>query len=559
MKAQRQATVGQRTKASISTRSNPSMMSRELRELRRNDLHLSQKDFAPLVGSTENNINQIERRNRRVPGPIASAALALRRAKQARQIELLVSPRLRPWRESKVFRQKPPFESLPANGTACGCGSDKCRLCPFRDGDWPLGHLWGFHGSRCYRHVYLNSAGVKVRPVRKRLWPESMAFKQKPPFSDVPSPCPMCASRECKPKPVRDTERDGEHQWVFQGAACYKSYCLNAQGKYVGTPRSLIVSRRTGDGVPKRQCSRCGRRQAVGKKYSVRLKCDFWTRYCRRKKGDAKDQQHDPPVKFIERNGRFEEIAEEVIERLHGRSRRLFSVPKCELAGCPRLGKTMERSAVLQLRDANGNTWRIATYRCRPLKSARPHAAYRVLPNGEEADRMGLGRYRWTGTTTGVQHETVMGKRPIRKNRVMPPTECPEHHCQVIRVSGPWPIRVKDERGKRLRGERLSSRTQCWRARCPVGNEYVYVGSHGISKSPRHSRWHKPKHGPVPTKRPLFEQALNLKQSGLSWGQIAKKLDPTEFAKDQRRTTDRVRVGAQKLRHKAQLAKSASA
>ena len=389
-------------------------------------------------------------------------------------------------------------------------------------------------------------------PRRAKDWHFNKKFDQVPPFVVRPA-CP-CERPSCLLWPYGDGDWPGHgHLWRFIGKSCKKLVYVNSQGKVVKP-----IRKNSNLGRPDLVCSGCRRRMAAATKYSLNLRCRVTTLRCRRRPDDPPHLKHDPPQCFRLDGGLLRPLTAREAEILRGRSKRKFPVPKCKVPGCPRLGKTMWRSAVLRLNDAIGNTWRIASYRCHPI-SAQSHATYCVLPNGELAERIGFGHYRWTDTATGLQREMLARKRPIRKNRVMPLTECPEHHCTLIGVSGPWPIRVKDERGKRRRGERLSSRMQCWRARCPVGNEFVYVDSRGISRSQRHSRWHKPKQGPTPTKRPLFEQALILKQSGLSWGQVAKKLDPIEFAKDQRRATDRIRVGAQKLRHKVQLAKSASA
>ncbi len=69
----------------------------------------------------------------------------------------------RTWRNSTTFDEKPSFELLPANGTACGCGNPRCRLGPKGDRDWGShGHLWCFFGRWCHKTVYLDSAGNRV-------------------------------------------------------------------------------------------------------------------------------------------------------------------------------------------------------------------------------------------------------------------------------------------------------------------------------------------------------------------------------------------------------------
>lgn len=371
----------------------------------------------------------------------------------------------------------------------------------------------------------------------------SSNFSLRPPFAALPT-C-QCGDDRCRLTPVRDGEwAGGIHWWKFQGIRCRKISYLDNVGKIVSPPL-----RYAGDGVPSKQCTKCGRRQSLGKKFSVRLGVDVYTRYCRTKIGDSKRLEHDPPAHYIERRGKFEVLSGDELEKLRGRNRRVFAVPKCELPGCARHGKTMERSAVIQLRDAKSGAWRIAAYRCRPSTPARPHAAYRVLPNGEIAERSGFGRYRWSDAATGLQHETLNRKRPIRKSRVMPSAECREHHCQLIRISGPWPVRVKGLREKRRRRERPSGLMQCWRARCPVGSESWYVESNGTVRVVKASRWTRPKPGPKPQKQELFAQARKLKDvEHLSWAQIGRKLDPVGFAKNQRAATDRIRVGAEALK-----------
>lgn len=324
----------------------------------------------------------------------------------------------------------------------------------------------------------------------------STNFTRKPPFTILPI-C-GCGDSRCHLTPVADGgQAGGVHWWKFKGLRCRRLTYLNEKGRKVPP-----IARYKGDAVPQSSCSKCGRQRALGKKYSTRLGRDVYIRYCRGERGDSKDLKHDQPTHYVERAGKFVELSAIEIERLHGRSRHEFAVPKCGLRACPRHGKTMERSAVLQLKDADGGTSRIATYRCRPPKPARPHAAYRVLPTGEEADRISFGRYSWKDAATGVQRETHNRKRPIRKNRAMPATECPEHRCPVDQVSGPWPVSVKGLREKRRNGERPAGRIQRWRARCPKGSHFVYVRSDGVVQSFKGSRWRKQRGGARPGPRP---------------------------------------------------------
>ena len=338
---------------------------------------------------------------------------------------------------------------------------------------------------------------VAPQPSRKfHDFRRSTNFARKPSFTTLPN-C-ECGDSRCHLTPVADGGlAGGVHWWKFKGLRCRRLTYLNEKGR-----KEPPIARYKGDAVPQGSCSKCGRQRALGKKYSARLERDVYIRYCHSERGDSKELKHDQPTHYFERSGKFVELSANELEKLHGRSRHEFAVPKCGLSACPRQGKTMERSAVLQLKDADGGISRIATYRCRPLNPAQAHATYRVLPIGTEAERIGFGRYRWTDPATGRQHETFNRKRPIRKNRAMPSIECPEHHCKVNQVSGPWPVSVKGLRDKRGSGERPAGRIQRWRARCPAGNHFVYVRSDGVMQSFKGSRWRKPRGGARPGPRP---------------------------------------------------------
>jgi hypothetical protein len=406
------------------------------------------------------------------------AGESTRVARSAQLLKTLTSPRLKPWRESPKFSQKPPFESLPANG-ACPCGGFNCRFIPELDGDWWNGHLWKFHGSKCHRHVFLNSAGVRVAAVRRPRWLDSVAFKlKKPPFSALPSPCPMCGKAECKPKPVPPVrERDGQYFWVFQGADCNRSYCLNAEGKCVGAAPSRNVVRRAVE--LRKVCSQCGRLRVMHKKFQPRLGYAVIALRCRSAQGDAPGRKHDSPELFREENRKCRPLTAEELDRLHGRDKRTLVV-QCDLDGCPRHGRTMERFTTLHKRLTDGTPADLAGFRCRAPK---PHVSYRVLPTGEVADRLGHGKYRWADSTTGQVRVTAPVRRPLRKNRIIPVANCSIHGCVLQQYSGPWRVRGKMRR---------------WRAVCSVGREFWYVRSDGDARAAKASRWSQPSRGGRP-------------------------------------------------------------
>lgn len=263
-------------------------------------------------------------------------------------------------------------------------------------------------------------AAVPIQsPRRFHDFRRSTKFSKVPLFTATPA-CP-CLNVGCNLTPIRDGDwPDGEHWWKFQGIRCRKiRYVIvgsNSRARIVEPPL-----RYAGDGVPREVCSKCGRARALGKKFSSRLDRDVFTRYCRRQKGDARDLQHDLPTHFLQRGSRFVPVPDEEREKLHGRSRREFPVPKCEVAACPRHGRTMERSTVLRLKRTDGAPAQIAAYRCRPHSPSKPHAAYRVLPQGKIAERRGFGHYKWIGEngqtiqTAPLRRRTRPGSAPGKR------------------------------------------------------------------------------------------------------------------------------------------------
>ncbi len=135
------------------------MMGKMLRQLRE-QLGMSQEQLASIVGITRPALNNIEHNNRVVPATVAAGVLAVKAAKDSGTIASL--PRKPTWRNSKRFKQRPPFEVLPPNGSACGCGRPSCRLYAVCDGDWPNEHLWCFEAGECYHRVYLDVVGSSV-------------------------------------------------------------------------------------------------------------------------------------------------------------------------------------------------------------------------------------------------------------------------------------------------------------------------------------------------------------------------------------------------------------
>ncbi len=357
----------------------------------------------------------------------------------------------------------------------------------------------------------------------------STKFSQPPLFRLLPA-CP-CGDPGCNFTPLKDGDGPtGPHWWKFQGIRCRKIAYINGRGQIISPPL-----RYAGDGVPRDLCSKCGRQPSVGKKYRSRLNQDVYSLYCRRRKGDPKNLQHDPPTHFLLRAGRFVPVSEQENETLRGRSRREFPVPKCGVENCPHSGRTMERSNVLRLKRADGESAQIAVYRCRP-RPGIPHATYRVLPQGETAERLGMGQYCWTNVNSGEQQETIRDGRPIRAARTMPLVTCPDHNCQLRQHSGSWQVK-----GKR----------KSWRAVCPVGGESWYLRSDGSLHARKGSRWKSRKPGPKSTRQDVFREARQLRDTtSLSWSQITKKLDPEAFSRDQRRATDRIRIGAEALKRR---------
>jgi hypothetical protein len=297
----------------------------------------------------------------------------------------------------------------------------------------------------------------------------STTFSKRPRFAALPA-CP-CEDRRCRLSPVKDGRWDGQHLWKFQGIRCRKIRYVSAQGKIVPTPREL-----SRDPLLQKRCSRCGRLRQIDRRYRARLGGYRITLRCLPQAGDLPGQEHDPPERFVERDGEVRPLTAAERDELRNRSTAEFAFPSCELAGCPKFGKRMEHSTDLSKTVTSGEVRRIAMYACRPSRPAQSHYAYRVLPRGEEArpvidkktQKVLEGRYRWTDAETREVHETVRKKRSVRKDRVMPAAKCPRHGCAVIPRKGPW------RRGK----------VKLWLAACPKNGERFHVRGDGSISAP---------------------------------------------------------------------------
>ena len=384
------------------------MRGKVLRQLRER-LGMSQKQMAPVLGLTRSSLHHLEARDSAVPATVAAGIRAIQAAQVAGASFSLPKKTNLPWRDSRTFQQRPPFEVPPPNGTACGCHNPRCGLKPVRDGDWSdRGHLWIFQGRRCDKRGYLDASGQKV------------------------------------PSPRR---------------------------------------------APVEVCSGCGRSRELGPKYSTRLGEKYWTTACRPRPNDSPSSRHDPPTHWWKRNGKFERLPQKALGNLHGRSKRSFPAPTCNVEGCPRFGINMPISAVLHLGLRDGGRCQIAMFRCRAPK---PHSEYRALPHGEVAARIAIGRYRWTDNTTGSSIETRAKKRPISKDRIMPASQCPGCHAKLCFVDGPRKV-IKTILGRR----QWKGRLRRWKAQCASCDKVFFVRSDGEIRPNKDPRWRKANRGLV--------------------------------------------------------------
>jgi len=454
----------------------------EIREFRR-DKNWPINYLAKLLGISIWKLQTIECSAKVVPRQIAERIETLVRAIEAGTItsnEREPRHRFRDFRRSTSFLEMPPFSVVPA----CPCGDALCVLAPTGDGDWDGKHLWKFVGRVCHKTRYVDSEAVVVaRPVRRpprdlplddfRHWTN---FSIAPPFPVLPN-CP-CGKARCRLRPRQDFDREGRHLWKFKGWKCQRVSYVDSDGALVPIPSGLARDPSLRDPMLQGPCSKCGRRRFLNRQFRSRLGCRIAILSCLRRPGDSPNQEHDPPEYFRVTDGRISRLTPEDHEKLRGRSKYPFVIPTCNLEGCQRLGKRMERSSEILPRDANGRPFRLAVYCCRPVKPANRHYAYRVLPNGEVADRVAKACYRWLDAVTSEPHETVHKKRAIRADRIMPALRCPKHDCLLKQGRGPW----------KYRGQ------QHWRATCIAGRERYRVGIDG-SMQPIPSRRGKEKRG----------------------------------------------------------------
>jgi hypothetical protein len=367
------------------------------------------------------------------------------------------------------------------------------------------------------------------RSPKTTAWRESTAFKQTPPFEVLPPNVTTCGCDDpkCRLTPVRDGDWPGrEHLWIFHGQRCLKRVYLDATGRKVLSPRRVVAE----------VCAACGRVPGLGPKDSKLLGERIWTRRCRPRPGDSLSLRHDPPTYWWKRNGKLERLPQDAVEEMHGRSQHSFPVPKCDLVGCPGNGQKMHSSAVLKLSTKNGGIVTIQMYRCRV---AKPHSAYRILPLGEIATRLSMGRYRWTESVAGNSVDTAPRKRFISPSRLMPESNCPQCRASLRKIFGPRNVQG---------GHRK------WTAKCSNCDRVFYVRNDGQIDLSKGSRWRKAQGG-RPSKAELFTKAEVLFLYGRSWPQCAELLIPDEAKENRHAAAERLRVGVAGLKKKRKTEK----
>jgi len=452
------------------------MTGAEIREIRRNQNWTIER-LAELLGASVWKLQTIERSTGPIPAQIAGRFDTLVRALAVGAIKSDVD---KPRHSFRDFRRSTRFSKVPsfAVGPNCPCQDPRCLLAPVGDGDWDGKHLWKFVGRRCHKTRYVGSSGVVVAQPSRRSPPRSSLddfhrstnFSEVPPFPVLPD-CP-CRNARCRLLPRKDGNWDGQHLWKFKGWGCERISYVNSYGAIVPIPRGLTRDPVLRDPLLQKRCSRCGRMRFLNRQYRSTLKCKVAKLYCLTKAGDAPDQKHDPPEYFRDNDGQISPLSPEDRDKLRGRNRQEFAIPRCDVEGCPGRGKAMERSSELSRDDTSGRSWRLAIYRCRPAKPARPHRVSCVLPHGEVVEEIAKRQYRWKDAQTGQVHETVRKNRVVRKDRVMPAAECPRHGCALIPIRGPW------RRGK----------MKLWAAVCPKGDERWHVRSDRFVLAPARGR-----------------------------------------------------------------------
>jgi hypothetical protein len=143
------------------------------------------------------------------------------------------------------------------------------------------------------------------------------------------------------------------------------------------------------------------------------------------------------------------------------------------------------------------------------------------LPN-YIADRLGAAHRVGTGQGRGLR---------------MAQAHCPLHKCRLKRHRKPW---LPQLRGKMKR----------WWAVCPVGGEIYTVRTDGLVRNAPTLKPSKPGRkrrvrGRPASKRRVFIEAQKLRnlKHRPTWREIARRLDPKEFAKDPKAAVERLRTG----------------
>ena len=216
------------------------------------------------------------------------------------------------------------------------------------------------------------------------------------------------------------------HLWLFQGRICRKLVYLDTKGRKVSPPR-----RNTDPRIPAEVCTKCCRNRQLTTKWVEKLQSKIYRRVCRRRKEDPPNFKHDPPTAYWERNGTIERVPVEVLKTLRHRSPHSFPRPNCERPGCPRLHHDMELSSrALE---------KIQRFRC---LGPPAHYEFRLIPTGEQVEKIANGHYEWHDLETGENREIKSELAKIRHPRRHPPApvvDCPDHPgTPLVKNSGPW-------------------------------------------------------------------------------------------------------------------------
>jgi hypothetical protein len=203
--------------------------------------------------------------------------------------------------------------------------------------------------------------------------------------------------------------------------------------------------------------------------------------------------------------------------------------PRCDTPTCPGFDSNLHRSVVAQ----NG----ITTFTCKANPGEQhypPHYAYRG-PHGEVAVRIPgtLGRFRYIGRITGTSVETEYDPRnPRRRANV----------SAAVRASWAHPS-TRNRRIIGLTSEGVQARKAATlratvaKRRATREAEQAELASWRSSRKSTNRPAHRPR-----VKDPIASAADTLRSQNMSWGTIAKKLDPSGFKSDPKGATDRIRL-----------------